>query len=121
LEIPELLVLRYQVAFLKGDQVEMERIAARGREKSGTEEWVCNLEAAVLACSGHLRQSRLKWAHAVELAQQVGHHERAAGYQAEAAVREILFGNVAEGRRIATGISRSHGQLPEYGTALALS
>jgi hypothetical protein len=60
LEIPELLALRFRVAFLTADRTEMERLASRAREKSGTEEWISDLEASVAAYSGHLQQVRLK-------------------------------------------------------------
>ena len=40
LEIPEFLVQRYDIAFLKGDKAGMEREAALGRGKSGAEDWM---------------------------------------------------------------------------------
>src|SRR5437773_1056744 len=101
LEIPELLALRYQIAFLKDDKTEMERLAALGQEKSELEDWTCDQEASALAYYGHLQQARRKSRRAVDLARQAGHRESAAQHEAGAAVRESLFGNAQEARRIA--------------------
>ena len=43
LAIPELVVLGYQVAFLRGDEAEMKRFLASGRERDGADEWVTDL------------------------------------------------------------------------------
>ena len=55
LEVPDFLVDRYAIAFLKGDQAGMERAAALSQGKSGAEDWLSDQEAVVLAYSGRLQ------------------------------------------------------------------
>lgn len=122
LDIPEFLALRYEIAFLKDDKAEMQRVAAMGQQRSGTEDWFWYKEASALAYSGHLQEARKKSRRAVDLSQRAGHRERAAQYEAGAAVREILFGNAPEARQSApAALSLSYGRDAEYGAALALA
>src|SRR5437773_12347624 len=122
LEIPEFLALRYQIAFLKDDKTEMERLAALGQEKSELEDWTCDQEASALAYYGHLQQARRKSRRAVDLARQAGHRESAAQHEAGAAVREILFGYAPESRRRALAARNlSNDREAEYGAAVALA
>ncbi len=122
LEVPEFLVLRYYIAFLKGDKAGMERAAALGAEKSGVEDWISNQEASVLAFSGHLRQARRMSRRAGDLAKQTGQREGAAMYEAGAAVREAFFGNAPEARRnVMAALELSKGRDVEYGAAFALA
>jgi tetratricopeptide (TPR) repeat protein len=121
LEIPDLLVDRYDIAFLKGDQAGMEREAALGQGGSGAEDWISDQEAFALAYTGHLRQARRKSRRAVDLAQQSAQRERAAMWEAGAAVREALFGNAPEARQSAIAApDLSKGRDVEYGAGLAL-
>jgi eukaryotic-like serine/threonine-protein kinase len=53
LEIPDVLVERYDLAFLRGDQAGMEREVALGRGRPGADDWISDHEAFVLAYSGH--------------------------------------------------------------------
>jgi eukaryotic-like serine/threonine-protein kinase len=122
LEIPDFLVMRYDLAFIKADQEEMEQVAALGRQKSGAEDWISNHEAFVLAYAGHLQQARAMTRHAMDLAQRADEQERAALYQAGAAVREAFFENTSEAKRTAAAaLALSKGRDVEYGAALALS
>jgi tetratricopeptide (TPR) repeat protein len=122
LEIPELLILRFELAFLKGDEAAMEREAARGQAEVGAEDWTANDQAFVLAYSGHLQQSRVMSHRAVELAQQARQAGRAAMYEAGAALREALFGNAAAASRNAiAALNVSKARDVEYGAALALA
>jgi predicted Zn-dependent protease len=122
LDKPEFLVLRYQIAFLRDDQAEMERLAALGEQRSGLDDWICDQEACVLAYYGRLQQARSKSRRATDLARQSGHRERAAQHEAGAAVREILFGYATEAqRRAAKALDLSNGRDAEYGAALALA
>ena len=56
LEIPELAVQRYDIAFLKGDQAGMDREAALAQ--SAADDLVLDREGFVLAYSGHLKAAR---------------------------------------------------------------
>ncbi len=120
IDIPEFLILRYQIAFLKDDQAEMARLAVLGEEESGADDWMCDQEAAVLAYSGHLRQARKKSEKAINLALQAGHRESAALHAAGAAIREGLFGSATEARRMAAAARPlSDGRDAECSVALA--
>ncbi len=122
LEIPDFLILRYKIAFLRHDTAEMERIAALGREMPGVEDWMWGKEASVRAYSGHLQEARGMSRRAIDLALQAGHREAAAQHEAEAAVREVLFDNVSEARRLARAAHElSNGREAEYGAALVLA
>ncbi len=70
LEIPELLLQRYDIAFLRGDQAGMEREVTLGQGNSALEDWIIQREAFVLAYSGHLQQARRHSRRAVDLARQ---------------------------------------------------
>ena len=52
LEIPDLLVARYDIAFLRGDKVGMEHAVDPGRGKPDAEGWLTDHEALALAYSG---------------------------------------------------------------------
>jgi tetratricopeptide (TPR) repeat protein len=116
LETPDFSVERYAVAFLKGDTAGMDRESAQARGKPGVEEWICNYQSFVLAYSGHLEEARKMSRRAADLAQQSDQRETAAFYEAEAAMREALFGNAPEARQralAAVGLSKSRDV--EYG------
>ena len=122
LDIPDFLALRYEIAFLKDDKAEMERLAPLGQESPELEDWMRDKEASVLAYSGHLQQARRESRSAVDLALRAGHREGAAQHEAGAAVREILFGNTLESRKSAVSAHNlSNGRDAEYGAALALA
>jgi DNA-binding winged helix-turn-helix (wHTH) protein/TolA-binding protein len=122
LEIDELLMVGYDIAFLKGDRAGLEREAARAQTRSGTESWISDREAFVQAYSGHLRQARSLSHNAVDQALQAGQRERAGLWEAGAAVREAIFGNVAESTKSAKAtLSMSKDREAEYGAAFSLA
>ena len=96
IEIPEMLIWRYQVAFLENDRQELMRLTEAGYKRSPT---FCEQEAHVVAYAGQLRRARALSARGVDLARQGGRVERAAQDQAGSAIRESLFGNAVEARR----------------------
>ncbi len=121
LEVPDFLVERFDLAFLRGDKAGMERYAALGKGKSGAEDWISNHEAFALAYSGQLQQARRVSRRAADLAQQAAKKEMAASDEAAAAVREALFGNGAAARQSASAaLKLSRGRDVVYGAALAL-
>jgi tetratricopeptide (TPR) repeat protein len=115
--------LRYNLAFLKGDQTEMERIAALRRQTPGEEKSdIFSQEASVLAYAGHLRQARTMSQRAVQVAQEAAQQENAASDEVSAALREALFENPSEARHAATAaLALSKSLEVEYGAALALA
>jgi eukaryotic-like serine/threonine-protein kinase len=122
LEIPDLAVDRYEIAFLQGDHAGMERETARGQGESGTEDLISVQEAFALAYSGHLQQARRKSQRAVDLAQQSAQRERAALFESGAALREAFFGNAAAARQTAMVVLElSKGREVEYAAAFALA
>jgi serine/threonine protein kinase/tetratricopeptide (TPR) repeat protein len=122
LEIPELLVERYDLAFLKGDKAEMERVLALCQGKPGAEDWISYKDAFPLAYSGHLQQATRKARQAADLARQAAQPERAALFETGAALWEAFFGNVPAAKSGAIAVLKlSKGREVEYGAALALA
>ena len=124
LEIPDFFVVRYVIAFLKGNKAGMERETALAREKPGAEDWMSNSEGFVLAYSGHLEAARKMSQLAADLAHKTERRDTEALYQADAAVREALFGNFSTARQRAADaleLSKSRDVAYEVGIALALS
>ena len=93
LENPLFLISRYYLAFLKGDEAGMKREIERAHGNLEAEGWMSHNQALVLARSGQMRNARILWRHTIEQAQQTGHREKAAIYQAAEAVCEAHFGN----------------------------
>ena len=122
LEIPDFFVQRYDLAFLKGDRAGMERAAALSQGKPGAEDWVADHQALALAYSGQLEQARKMSQHAVDLARPAAQPERAALFEAPAALREGFFGNAPEAKRSAmAALELSKGLYVEFGAAFALA
>ena len=122
LEIPNFLVLRYNIAALKGDKEQMDRIVALAQGKHGAEHAVAHAEALTLARSGRLQAARRSSTRAVDLALEEGEREAAGSYQAARAVWEAVCGNAAEGKRSAmAALQFSKSRDVEYTAALALA
>ena len=124
LEIPDFFVLRYAIAFLKNDKEGMEREAALARERRGTDDWTSNSEGFVFAYSGHLEAARRMSQLAADLARKTERRDTEALYEADAAVREALFGDVSTARQRAVHaleLSKSRDVTAGAGFALALS
>jgi serine/threonine protein kinase/tetratricopeptide (TPR) repeat protein len=124
LENPNMLVVRYNIAVLKGDQNQMDRIVAQAKGKHVAEHRLAHAEALALARSGRLQAARRSSSQAVDLALQEGVREEAASYRAARAVWEAAYGNAAEGKRNAmASLELSRGRDVQYaaGIALALS
>jgi serine/threonine protein kinase/tetratricopeptide (TPR) repeat protein len=121
LELPQLLVYRYNIAFMKGDNEQMDRVVALAKGKRLAEHWVMNSRALVQARSGHAQLARRLSSRAVDLALQEGRREAAATYQSAAAVWEGLYGNANEARaKAAAALAVTNGRDVEYASALAL-
>ena len=114
------LAFGYNLALLKGDKQQMDRIVAMAKGTRVAEHWLANCEALALVRSGHLQEGRRTSSRAVLLAQQEGVRETAATYQAVRAMWEALSGNPREARRTATeALATSNSRDVEYAAGLA--
>ncbi len=121
-EPPIFPMYRYAIAFLTGDQAQMNQVVALAKGKHGLEHRIAHSQAMVMARSGRLQEARALSSRAMDLAKQEGTMEAAATYQAAAAVWEALCENAPEARRNATAaLALSNGRDVEYASALALA
>lgn len=122
LEITDLVVQQYDVAFLQGNHAGIERIKARAQGNPEAEDWIADHEAFVLAYSGHLQQARVMSQRAANLAQQTAQRERTAVFQTTVALWEGLFGDTpAASRSTMSALQITHDREVEYGAALTLA
>jgi tetratricopeptide (TPR) repeat protein len=89
----------YLVEFLQHDATGMEQEAAEVMGKPGSEDLVLYYESDTAAYGGHFVQARHLSRRAADSALRAGQKETMAGYEAEAAVREALVGNLALAKR----------------------
>jgi len=119
---PDLQEALYQLAFLQNDRVGMERAVAWSIGKPGVEDVLLFHEAATNGYYGRLGKARDLSERAVASAERAGERETASTYEAESALREVLFGHTAEARQRANAALRlSNGGLTQYGAALTLA
>ena len=122
LDSPYLRFLLYQLAFLQNNAAGMAQQVTWASGKSGWEDVLAAEEADSAAYSGQLGTARKLSRRAVASAERAEEKETAAGYEADAALREALFGNAAEARqRTAAALTLSRGRDVQYGAALALA
>jgi tetratricopeptide (TPR) repeat protein/predicted Ser/Thr protein kinase len=122
LDSPLLRIYMYQLAFLEKDATEMERQVAWSVGKPGMEDVLLSFEADTAAYSGHLGNARKFARGAVTSAERTDEKETAAGYEANGALREALFGNAREARQLAAAaLALSKGRDVGYVAALALA
>ncbi len=122
IETPDLLGLRYDVAFLKGDKARMERVTALAKGKSGTQDWIFDRAAFVMAYTGHLQEARRMSQRAVDFAEESGHQEKAALFETRAALREAFFGNAPAAKRSAMeALALASDRESQFGAAFALA
>jgi class 3 adenylate cyclase/tetratricopeptide (TPR) repeat protein len=122
LDSPELRFFLYAIAFLQNDSAGMAQEMAWAAGKPGVEDVLLAYEADTVAYSGRLAKARELSRRAVASAEREGEKETAAGYEADAALREALFGNSAEARRLAVAaLGLSTGLDVQGGAALALA
>ena len=120
--VPWILLMRYDIAFLKADKPAMDREVALAQGSSIAEDWMADHQAAALAFAGHLQQAREMSQHAVSLTQQADHKERAALFETREALREAFYGNAqaaTQGAKAALKLAKD--REVEYGTAFALA
>ena len=118
----EYFLIRYFIAFLRGDGEGMSQQAAIARASRSTEDLISHLEALRLAGSARLQDARRTSAIAVAIAKQSGRLERAALFEAATAVWEALYGNPAAARQKATAaLALGRGREVDYAAAFALA
>jgi eukaryotic-like serine/threonine-protein kinase len=112
----------YQISFLRNDSEGMAKQVAWGTGKPGVEEALLDFEADSAAYYGQVGKARGFSRQAVASAKRGRGKEAAAGFEANAALREVLFGNKAEAReRVAAALALSTSQNAQYLAALVLS
>ena len=112
----------YALAFAQNDATGMAQQVAWAEGKPGVEDQILDFEAHTAAYSGRLGKARELSRRAVASAERDRDQETAAGYEAEAALREVLFGNAAEARqRAAAALRLSTGRDAQFGAALTLA
>jgi len=120
LEIPELAVQRYDIAFLKSDRAGMDREAALAQ--SAADDLVVDREGFVLAYSGHLKDAKLMAQRAADLNLQPDQRGKKALFEIGPALWDAFFGNMAAVRKSAgTVLDLSTDRDVEYGAAFALA
>jgi tetratricopeptide (TPR) repeat protein len=112
----------YELRFLQHGAAGMSQQVAWAAGRPGTEDAFIGMEADTAAYSGRLGRARDLSRQAVVLAKRAEEPEVAAGYEADGALREALFGNPAEARdRAAGALDLSNGEGVQFLAALALS
>ena len=112
----------YQLRFLQNDAAGMFQQVAWATGKLGVEDGLLGLEADTAAYSGRLGQARDLSRQAVVSAKRAEAPEVAAEREANAALREALFGNTAEAReRAADALGLSNSWSVQSVAALALA
>jgi tetratricopeptide (TPR) repeat protein len=122
IETPMLSLLRYDIAFLKGDSGGMQREVAAARGKSEEEELISDREAFAAAYAGDLQEAAKMLRRIGDLAQQAGNRERAAGFETRAALWEVFYGKKVTAKQEATAaLALAKNREVQYGAALALA
>jgi eukaryotic-like serine/threonine-protein kinase len=120
IELPDLYILLYDIAFLKNDEVGMARAVEMAKGKPGAEHWMAAREACVLAYRGNLKEARTLTRKAALLATRDNQPDRAGLYLAGLAAREALFGNAEDAKDAAnSAMSLSKDRDVLYGAAFA--
>jgi eukaryotic-like serine/threonine-protein kinase len=122
LEIPEIAVQRYDIAFLKGDQSWMDREAALAQKQSPVNDLVYDRQAFVQAYSGRLKEAKLTAQRVAELNSQPDQRGRRALIEIGPALWDAFLGNLTAAKREATAAADlSKDRDVRYGAAFALA
>ena len=112
----------YQLAFLKGDSVQMAQKTAAGMGKPGIEDALLALQADTDGWYGRYKMARKVTQHAMDSAERNDAKETAAVYQVSAALREAAAGNWQQARFSAlAALKVSQSREVKAMTALALA
>jgi eukaryotic-like serine/threonine-protein kinase len=120
LDSPYLRTAMYQLAFLKNDTAGMARDVAWAMGKPGVEDTLLAMDADTFAYHGQLRKAEELTKRAVESASHADERETAATYEAQAGLRQALFGNSAAAKQhAAAALAMSDGRDVRYFAAMA--
>jgi serine/threonine protein kinase/tetratricopeptide (TPR) repeat protein len=112
----------YQLAFFHNDAAGMARQVAWAKGKLGVEDAMLGLEADSAAYVGQLRKAREFSRQAAASALQAEEKETAASYEAQAGLREALFGNAAlTSEHVSAALRLTSGRDVQSLAALALA
>jgi serine/threonine protein kinase/Flp pilus assembly protein TadD len=121
LDSPQIHSSLYGIDFLQHDAAGMEREAAALIGKPGFEDSMLGSESDSAAYGGQFSKARELTRRASDSAQRADEKETAAGYEAEAAVREALVGNISQAKQQAqAALALSTGRDVEAVSAIAL-
>jgi len=121
LDNPSIHLSLYGIDFLQHDAAGMEREAAGLMGKPGFEDGMLRNESDTAAYGGQFSKARELTRRASDSAQRADEKETAAGYEAEAAVREALVGNMSQAKQQAqAALALSTGRDVEAVSAIAL-
>ena len=112
----------YLLAFLLGDNVQMERQVAWGAGKPGDEDLLLSMQSDTDAYHGRMRQARDFTRRAVNSAVRADSKETAGSWQVNAALREAEVGNVPAAKQgVAAALALSPGRDVKMAAALTLA
>jgi eukaryotic-like serine/threonine-protein kinase len=114
--------LVYELAFVREDTKEMDRLLREETTQPGAEDMLLSLQADTEAYYGHLANARQYAQRASASAESDNDRELAAGYQIDQALHEAEFGYPGRARRLATAALAYHpGTTVQALAALALA
>ena len=112
----------YALAFLRGDVAQMEQQVAWGAGKPGDEDVLLSMQSDTEAYFGRMTKARVYSRRAMDSAVRSDSKEKAALWQANAALREAELGNGGAARReVAQALALSPGRDVKVIAALALA
>ena len=113
---------RYYTAFRQDDQASMQKQVDWAQGKPGAEDSLLSAQSDTEAFRGHFDRARDLTQQAAQSARNAEAPERAAGWKANAALREAEVGNLIQARAIAAeSMAMSAGRDVEVQVALALA
>ena len=98
LEVPEIHISRYMVAFLEGDATEMQQQVAWAAGKAGGEDQLLSAQSDSEAYAGHFARAQSLSQSAFDSAQKNGLHETAGYWLLNAALRKAEVGEYASAK-----------------------
>ena len=118
---PWIPLVLYSIAFLEHDATTMQQQVSDASGTPGVEDQMFFLESETAAYNGEFAKSRQLTQQAADSAQRANQRETAAEYQAHAAVREALAGNVDVAKQEArAALAQASGRQVEAMAGLAL-